>query len=346
MPICLEVATDPERPLVVALAYDDLAVFEFGIALEVFGLPRPEMGPRWYRFSIAAATPEPLRARGGLTLAVDGGLDLLAQASIVVVPGWGCGGCAPVPLALIEALQAAHTRGATIAAICGGAFVLGAAGLLAGRKATTHWRFTTKFEDLYPDVRLQPDVLYVDEGKILTSAGSAAGIDLCLHLVRRDFGPAAANLVARRLVVPPHREGDQAQVTERPVLALREGVRFGPLLDRMRERLAEHQPLVRLAAEAGMGERTFLRRFKAATGLTPAEWLITERLAHARELLEEVSVSIEDIALACGFTSVATMRHHFRTRLGVSPGAYRSESRVQRSRSPVDGPHSAASPSL
>lgn len=320
-----DVIAAPKGPLVVALAYDDLAVFEFGIAVEVFGLPRPEMGLDWYRFAIAAAAPGPLRARGGLTLAVDGGLDLLDDAAIVVVPGWGCGGQAPVPSPLVEALRSAHDRGATIAAICGGAFVLAAAGLLAGRRATTHWRFTEGFGSLHPEVRLQPDVLYVDEGLILTSAGSAAGIDLCLHLVRRDFGPAAANVVARRLVVPPHREGGQAQVIERPVPTPREGVRFGPLLDRMRERLAERQPLAQLAAEAGMGERTFLRRFKAATGLTPAEWLTSERLAHARDLLEATGDSIEEIAHACGFGSVATLRHHFRSRLKTSPGAYRSK---------------------
>lgn len=310
-------------PLVVAVACDDLAVFEFGIVVEVFGLPRPEMGRHWYRFAVAAAGPGPLRARGGMTFAVDGGLDLLAEASVVVVPGWGCGGLAPVPLPLIQALRTAHDRGATVAAICGGAFVLGAAGLLAGRRATTHWRFSGSFGELHPDVQLQPDVLYVDEGQILTSAGSAAGIDLCLHLVRRDFGPAAANLVARRLVVPPHREGGQAQVVERPVLAHREGARFGPLLDRMRARLAGRQTLPQLAAEAGMGERTFLRRFKATTGQTPAEWLTTERLMLARDLLEGAG-SVEQIALACGFGSAATMRHHFRSRLGISRGTFRS----------------------
>ena len=327
---CPELAPASTGPLVVVLAYDDLAMFEFGIAVEVFGLPRPEMGPSWYRFAVAAAQPGPLRGRGGLRIEVDGGLDLLTAASIVVVPGWGDGGRAPVPPPLVEALRAAHARGARVAAICGGAFVLGAAGLLAGRKATTHWQFTERFGGLHPNVCLLPDVLYVDDGEIMTSAGSAAGIDLCLHLVRRDFGPDAANRVARRLVVPPHREGGQAQLVERPVLASREGLRFGPLLDRMRSRLADRQPLARLAAEAGMGTRTFLRRFKAATGLSPTEWLTLERLAHARDLLEGTSESVERIALACGFGSGATMRHHFRSRLGMSAGAYRLQLRTVR----------------
>lgn len=313
-----------EGPLVVVLAYEGLATFEFGIAVEVFGLPRPEMGAGWYRFAVAAIHPGPLRARGGFTVQVDGGLELLAQASTIIVPGWGNEGRAPVPSALLEALRVAHARGACIAAICGGAFVLGATGLLAGKTATTHWRFAETFATLHPEVRLLPDVLYVDEGKVLTSAGSAAGIDLCLHMVRRDFGPAAANRVARRLVVPPHREGGQSQFTERPVPVLREGARLAPLLDRMRARLSEDQPLARLAAEASMSMRTFLRRFQAMTGQTPAGWLLSERLASARDLLEGSDSSIEDVATACGFGSVATMRHHFRVRLGTSPGAYRS----------------------
>jgi AraC family transcriptional activator FtrA len=310
-------------PLVVALVYDGLATFEFGIAVEVFGLPRPEMGPSWYRFAIAAAHPGLLRARGGFTLAVDGGLELLADAATIIVPGWGDEGQAPMPQPLLDALRAAEARGARLAAICGGAFVLAAAGLLSGKTATTHWRFAETFAAAHPDVRLLPDVIYVDEGQILTSAGSAAGIDLCLHLVRRDFGAAAANRVARRLVVAPHRDGGQAQFTERPVPTLREGARLGPLLDRMRADLSAPHPIAKLAASAGMSVRTFLRRFTAMTGQSPAAWLLAERLAHARELLEGGATSLEDVAATCGFGSTATMRHHFRSKLGVSPAAYR-----------------------
>ena len=176
----------------------------------------------------------------------------------------------------------------------------------------------------YPDIRVEPDVLYVDEGQVLTSAGSAAGLDVCLHLVRRDFGPEVANRLARRLVIPPHREGGQAQYIERPVPPAREGARLSPLLDRMRARLDEPHPIARLAAEAGMSARTFLRRFKAATGLTPGDWLLAERLARARELLEGTRRPLDHIAAACGFGSPATLRHHFRTRLGTSPAAYRA----------------------
>jgi AraC family transcriptional regulator, transcriptional activator FtrA len=313
----------PNR-LVVALAYDRLCAFEFGIATEVFGLPRPEMGPDWYRFAVCSVDSGPLRATGGFQVMTDGGLDLLDEAGTIVVPGWRGGFGEPVPPALLESLRRAHERGARLMSICSGVFVLAATGLLSGKRATTHWHHVDQLARAYPDIRVEPDVLYVDEGSILTSAGSAAGIDLCLHVVRHDFGSAIANRLARRLVVPPHREGGQAQFIERPVPPVREGARLGPLFDRMRSRLAENQTVADLAVEAGMSLRTFLRRFKAATGMPPGEWLLGERLMRARELLETTVHSIDDIAAASGFGSSATLRHHFRARLGTSPGAYRS----------------------
>ncbi|WP_201830432.1 transcriptional regulator FtrA [Microvirga zambiensis] len=313
----------PNR-LVVALAYDRLSTFEFGIAVEIFGLPRPEMGPDWYRFAVCAIEPGPLRAIGGFQVVADGGLELLEQADTIVIPGWRGAGSEPVPAALIEALRKAHARGARLMSICSGVFALAATGLLSGRRATTHWHYVDRLAGAYPDIRVEPDVLYVDEGRVLTSAGSAAGIDLCLHVVRADFGPEIANRLARRLVVPPHREGGQAQFIERPVPPAHEAVRFAPLFDRMRERLAQEQPIAELAREAGMSVRTFLRRFKAATGLPPGEWILAERLIRARELLETTHHSIESIAGATGFGSSATLRHHFRARLGTSPAAYRS----------------------
>ncbi len=304
------------------LAYDGLCTFEFGVAVEVFGLPRPEMGPDWYRFAVSGVEPGPLRAAGGVRVIADGGLEVLAQAGTIVVPGWR-GVDEPVPAALAQALAAAHHRGARLVSICSGVFVLGAAGLLEGRRATTHWRYVEALQAAYPGAAVVPDVLYVDEGQVLTSAGSAAGIDVCLHLVRRDFGPETASRLAHRLVVPPHREGGQAQLVERPVPPAREGARLGPLLDRMRSRLAEAQPIAALAREAGMSPRTFQRRFRAATGTTPGEWLLTERIARARELLEAGEHGVDDVAAACGFGVAATLRHHFRERLGTSPAAYR-----------------------
>jgi AraC family transcriptional regulator, transcriptional activator FtrA len=313
----------PTGPIVVTLAYDGLCTFEFGVAYEVFGLSRPEMGEKWYRFAVCGIEPGPLKAAGGLTVAVDQGLEILPSANLIVIPGWRAID-APVPLPLIDALRNAHQRGARIMSLCSGIAVLAATGLLAGRRATTHWRYVQSIADRYPDISLDADVLYIDEGPVLTAAGSAAGIDLCLHVVRTDFGAEAANSVARRLVVPPHREGGQAQFIERPVLRQREGARLGPLIEWMRERLDEEQPIQLLANRAGMSTRTFQRRFEASTGLTPGEWLIAERLRAAREMLEkEVSTPLDDVAVASGFGSVATMRHHFRRRLGVSPGAYR-----------------------
>jgi AraC family transcriptional activator FtrA len=314
---------DLRGPHVVALVYDGLCTFEFGVAYEIFGLPRPEMGEDWYRFSACAIEEGPLRAGGGLAVQVDHGLEVIADADLIVVPGWrGIGTAVPAPL--IAQLQAAGRRGVRIMSLCSGVAVLAAAGLLAGRKATTHWRYVDSIAARYPDISVDADVLHVDEDKVLTAAGSAAAIDLCLHVVRRDFGADVANSVARRLVVPPHREGGQAQYIETPVLRQREGARLGPLLGWMRERLQEDQPIAALAARAGMSVRTFQRRFEATTGMAPGEWLLSERLRRARDLLEkQTAISLEDVALASGFGSLATMRHHFRERLAVSPSDYR-----------------------
>ena len=311
------------RPLVVVLAYDGLCTFEFGIAVEVFGLDRPEMGPNWYRFAIASVGKVPIRARGGFTLKVKNDLSVLSRASLVIIPGWGDEGRARIPTELIRSLQKLHQRGATIAAICGGAYVVAGAGLLDGKRATTHWRFTADFSERYPAVALVPDVLYVDEGQVITSAGSAAGIDMCLHIVRRDFGAEAANRVARRLVMPAHRTGGQAQFVERPVLPDAEGQRLGKLLNMLRQELAAPHTIQSMAAIAGMSVRTFARRFTECMGQTPMEWLIAERLALARGMLEAGATNIESVAEASGLGSAATMRHHFRRQFGISPANYR-----------------------
>lgn len=313
----------PAGPLVVTLAYDGLCTFEFGVCVEVFGLPRPEMGPGWYRHAVAAVEPGPLRAAGGLTMTVEGGLERLEDAHTIVVPGWR-GIESPVPPALAAALRAANRRGARVMSLCSGIAVLAGAGLLDGRRATTHWRYVDAIRSRHPAIALDPDVLYVDEGTVLTAAGSAAGIDLCLHVVRRDFGVAAANAVARRLVVPPHRDGGQAQFIAAPVPRSHESGRLAPLIDRMRQDLGRPQRVEDLARQAGMSLRTFQRRFEETTGMAPAEWLLAERLRHARALLESGSAArLEDVAEAAGFGSLATMRHHFRQRLGTSPARYR-----------------------
>lgn len=310
------------NPLVVALAYDGLCTFEFGIAVEIFALARPEMGDNWYRFAVAGVEPGELRATGGFRLVVDGGLELLSEAGTIIVPGWR-GADVPVPAALCEQLVAAHRRGARILSICSGVFVLAAAGLLDNRRATTHWRYTDLLQQRYPAIQVMPDVLYIDNGDVLTSAGSAAGIDLCLHLVRRDYGSVAANRVARRLVVSPHRDGGQAQFIQQAVPVAYEGHRLGALFDYLHARLAEPHTVGSLAKFVGMSPRTFLRRFAATTGKTPAQWLLHTRLSRSQDLLENSRLSIERIAEEVGFGSVATMRHHYRNQLSTTPAAYR-----------------------
>lgn len=314
----------PNNRLVVAVAYDGLCTFEFGIAVEVFGIDRPELGPGWYKFATANIDGGALRASGGIRIVADGGLEQLAKAGTIIVSGWK-GAHTPVPKKLIEALRRAHERGARVLSICSGAFVLAEAGLLDGKRATTHWRYLDAFAERFPQVTVERDVLYVDEGDVLTSAGSAAGIDLCLHLVRRDFGLNAANSVARRLVLPAHRDGGQAQFVEQPVLSIDEGARLSPLIERLRKRLDEPLTIAQLAREAGMSTRTFVRRFQGATGLPPGRWLTKERVRHACALLESARAPVKSIAEACGFANEATLRHHFRNELGVSPAAYREK---------------------
>ncbi|WP_207906782.1 transcriptional regulator FtrA [Luteibacter rhizovicinus] len=310
------------NPLVMALVYDGLCNFEFACAAEVFGLPRPELDASWYRFETCATESGPLRAAYGMRIAADHGLSRLPEAGTIIVPGWK-GIDVPVPPALIRALRAAHERGARLVSICSGAFVLAATGLLDGRRATTHWRYADALRTRYPAIEVDADVLYVDEGQVMTSAGSAAGLDLCLYLVRRDHGPAIANAVARRLVVPPHREGGQAQFVERPV-ATRERDAMSSVLDYMQRHAVEPLTIAALASRATMSERTFLRRFRQATGETPGDWLVKARLERARELLETTSLSMDRIAQQSGFGTSMTLRHHFRERLGASPTSYRA----------------------
>ncbi|WP_237213812.1 transcriptional regulator FtrA [Falsiroseomonas oryziterrae] len=309
----------PANPLVAVLAYDGLCTFEFGCAVEVFGLKRPEMGPRWYRYAVASVDPGPIRAAGGLTVVADGGLEVLDRAGTIIVPGWR-GVDAPVPEPLRDALRIAHARGARILSLCSGAFVLAAAGLLDGRRATTHWRYHAALAARHPRIRLVPDVLYVDEGSVLTAAGSAAGLDLMLHLVRRDFGPEAANSVAHRLVLPAHRAGAQVQRLLRPVPPERgSGARLATVLDEVRRRLDEPWDVARLAHAAATSRRGLHRRFREATGMSPGDWLIAERLRRAQELLQASRLPVEEVAAAVGFGSAATLRLHCRARLGATP---------------------------
>jgi AraC family transcriptional activator FtrA len=309
------------NPLVVALAYDGLCAFEFSCTAEVFGLPRPEMGPGWYRFETCSVNGRQVRGQYGMTMDCDGDMKRLASAGTIMIPGWQ-GIDIPVPVQIIDALRKAHSRGARLLSICSGSFVLAATGLLDGKRATTHWRYAEALQRRFPRIQVDAAVLYVDEGQILTSAGSAAGLDLCLHLIRRDYGPAAANQVARRLVIPPHRDGGQAQFLERPVDA-RERGSFAALMDKLRSRLHKPLSIADLARLAAMSERTFMRRFRAATGMTPGEWITRARVDRAREFLESSALPMDQVAIRAGLGTSATLRHHFHRKVGVSPTEYR-----------------------
>lgn len=309
-------------PLVAALVYDGLCTFEYGVAAEVFGLPRPELGAGWYRFASCAVEPGPLRAMGGLTVQVDAGLEVLAQADLIIAPGWKGVDIAPPP-PLLEALRAAHARGARLMSICSGVFVLAATGLLDGRRVTTHWRYAETLAARYPSLRFDGEVLYVDEGRIFTSAGSAAGIDLSLYIVRRDFGAEAANQVARRLVVPAHRNGGQLQYMPRPVPE-RENARLSDVLAQVRARPDQAYSVADMARMAALSERSLHRRFLETVGEPPASWLIGVRVERARELLETCDLPMEEVARLSGFGDATALRRHFRRRLTVSPSAYRT----------------------
>ena len=307
--------------LIAILAYDGLCTFEFGIAIEIFALPRPEFDFPWYRHCVVAVDPGPLRALGGFTVSTDGGHEALREAHTIIVPGWRNRAERP-PQALLDELSRAHARGARLLSICSGAFVLAAAGLLDGKRATTHWRYCEELAARFPALVVDPAVLYVGDGQVITSAGSAAGIDACLHLVERDFGAQVANTVACRLVMAPLRAGGQAQFIPAPV-AQTPRQDLAALLDWARTRLHEPLTLRHLAAKALMSERTLLRRFHEATGMSPKRWLQHARLAQARALLEHRTLDLERIAERCGFASVDSFRVAFRKEVGVAPSAYR-----------------------
>jgi transcriptional regulator GlxA family with amidase domain len=307
---------------VAAVVLDGVHPFELGVACEVFGLDRPELGVPWYRFRVCAAEPPPLRTGVGFLLDTPHTLDHLDDVDTIVFTHWRSPD-EPVPSTLIEAVQKAHARGARMLSICSGVFVLAAAGLLDGRPATTHWQYTDDLARLYPNVDVRPDVLYVDDGEVMTSAGTAAGIDLCLHVVRLDYGAEIANAVARRMVVAAHRDGGQAQFVERPVLPDAGDDGLGQALSWALERLDEPLSIEQLAARASMSPRTFARRFRAAHGTTPYRWLLAQRLLLARRLLETTDRPVERIAEHAGFGTSAALRVHFRRALTTSPLAYR-----------------------
>lgn len=310
-------------PLVAVLAYPELCTFEYACAVEVFGLPRPELGAPLYECVTFSVQPGEMQALGGVTLNVKHGLEILHRADTIIIPGWRYH--EPAEPELVKALTKAVDRGTRIATICSGAMLLAEAGLLAGKRATTHWRYTDDFQQQYPDIEVEDNVLYVDEGQLLTSAGSAAGLDLCLHMVRSDYGADIANAIARRLVVPPHRDGGQAQYAPMPIPPSDHKQYLAELMEWVRQNLEQPHTISTMAAWLKVSERTLLRRFKEATGETPQGWLVRERLRHSRELLETTNLGMERIAATCGFGSTESFRLHFRRQSGTSPTRYRQQ---------------------
>jgi AraC family transcriptional activator FtrA len=310
-----------KKHLVVALAYDRLCTFEFGCTVELFALERPELEVDWYDFAVCAVEPGPIRAAGGITVQAPYAPELLALADTIVIPGWRDADEAPPP-ELLALLRASHQRGARLCSICSGVFVLAAAGVLDGQRATTHWRYAERLAQRYPQIDVQPDHLYVDNGQVITAAGSAAGLDMLLHVVRRDYGARIGNLVAQRLVVAPHREGGQAQFLPRP-MAQGEPGRLSRLMDWLRSHPAQPHTVASMAERAAMSPRTLQRQFQQATGLGPVEWLIRERVAIVKDLLEVPDVPLAQIAERAGFASEESLRHHFRRLAATTPGAYR-----------------------
>jgi transcriptional regulator GlxA family with amidase domain len=306
---------------VAVIAIPEVAPFEFGVLAEVFGIDRSAQGGPTFDFHVVAADPGVVAMKNGLGLMVSEGLEAADQADLVAVPAFGYGETEIDPR-IVETLRTAERRGAWILSVCSGAFALAAAGLLDGRKSTTHWMHTEQLARTCPGTEVDPDVLFVEDRRVITGAGTAAGIDACLHLVRTELGAAAANVIARRMVVPPQRDGGQAQFIQTPP----EHERISSLATVttwMVENLAEDQPISVLARRAHMSERTFARRFRAELGATPAAWLNRQRLIRAQQLLEQSDLGLEQIADESGFGSASVMRHHFVRTLKTTPNAYR-----------------------
>ena len=309
---------------VAVLLQEPVSLFEYGVLAEVFGLDRTEEGVPAFDYRVCAEVPGPLDARNGTTVTAAFDLEAASDADLVAVPASN-NAREPSP-AVVEVLRSAVERGAWVLSVCSGAFTLGAAGLLDGRDCTTHWRYARELALLHPRARVDPDVLYVRDGTVITSAGTAAGIDAALHLVRLELGSAVASTIARRMVVPPHRDGGQRQYIDRPVPTT-EAESLGPVLEWMLEHLDAPVTVDELARRATMSPRTFARRFVAETGTTPHQWVTDQRVLRARQLLEETDLPVEAVARDAGFGSAALLRHHFTRCTGITPTAFRTQHR-------------------
>ena len=310
---------------VAVLLQEPVSLFEFGVLAEVFGIDRSEQGVPAFDYRVCAETPGPLDSRNGTTVTAPFGLEAAADADLIAVPA-SSAARTPSP-AVVQVLRDAVDRGAWVMSVCSGAFTLGAAGILDGRSCTTHWQHTVELAESTPLARVDPDVLYVRDGTVITSAGTAAGIDAALYLVRTELGSAVATAIARRMVVPPHRDGGQRQFIDRPVPTTT-AESLGPVLTWMLEHLDEAFTVDDLARRSAMSPRTFARRFVAETGTTPHQWVTDQRVLRARQLLEETDLPIEAVARDAGFGSAALLRHHFTRCTGITPTAFRTQRRL------------------
>ncbi|MFJ2561474.1 MULTISPECIES: helix-turn-helix domain-containing protein [unclassified Streptomyces] len=308
---------------VVTVLLDGVHPFELGVICEVFGLDRSDEGLPVYDFSVVSAEGPELHTHvPGLTLRIPHGLDRLEEADLITVPAADAVASRGYPPELLDALRRAVDRGARVLSVCSGVFVLGAAGLLDGRRCAAHWRHADELARRFPRAMVEPDVLYVDADPVITSAGTASGIDACLHIVRKEQGPEVANRIARRMVVPPHRDGGQAQYVERP-LPKSSCDTVGEVLVWMEEHLDQEVTVEQLATRAHMSPRTFARRFQQETGTTPYRWLLRQRVLLAQRLLEGTDETMDTIADRTGFGTASALRHQFVRALDTTPNAYR-----------------------
>ncbi len=304
---------------VVALAIPGLAPFEFGVLCEVFGIDRTAMGGPEFDFRIATAEPGPVRTSLGFDIVVEQDLSVAAEADLIAVSARSIG---PVDERYLEVIRAAEARGAWVLSVCSGSFVLGESGILDGRRSATHWMYADEMQRAYPSTIVDAEVLFVEDRGVITGAGTAAGIDACLHLVRRELGAAAATVIARRMVVPPQRDGGQSQYIAPPPLEADDSP-FSRLTEWMLDHLDQELTVDELAHQAHMSSRTFSRRFRAEQGVSPAAWLNRQRTLRAQQLLEQTQESVDEIARLCGFGTAAVLRHHFLRTLHTTPRDYR-----------------------
>jgi transcriptional regulator GlxA family with amidase domain len=327
---------------VAVVVLNGFSPFELGVVCEVFGTDRSDEGLPGYDFAVVAGEPGPLRSETGFTLQTPFGLERIKQADLIAVPAMcdDVAHCASgqFPEPLLATLRDGVNRGARVLSVCTGAFILGAAGLLDRRRCTTHWRHARELARLFPSAQVDPSVLYVDDDPVITSAGTAAGIDACLYLVRKEQGSRVANAIARRMVVPPHRDGGQAQYVERPV-AEPTADTLSDIIGWMELHLGEQVTVGEMARRAAMSARTFARRFVQETGTTPQRWLTGQRILLAQQLLEETDATVDVVADQSGFGNATALRHHFRLWRATTPHAYRRQFRDPAALAPTPAEH-------